>query len=252
MCFNKFKLLKNLYKNIYIAIFCFVFFVSCDKNLATSKLPYVGSIEGNHPWLVFDPTMEQGRVFECGDKQDPNVIYLVFVMKKGDAVKINLITKKITPYHFNVEKWEDVLKQTVRYESAEHFRNSKMPLWLEFRGRKEDSIVNHLYGDPNPNQLGTRVITRRTGYYYIMDDRDGFPFELLRVKIINSELDFGGLGNSTITPDGKWIIFVLDNDPSRTFIFNRNDKVSPTFQSDNEDQAIEVWKEWGKIMGAKP
>ena len=199
-------------------------------------------MEANHPWLVFDPTMEQGMLVPMGDIQDSNIVYFVFAMKDGDAVKVDLTTKKTSPFHFKVEKWEDVTKCTSMYKLGSQYENPNAPVWIEFRGKKKVGNGIHLFGDPVPNRPGVYEETRRTGYYYIMDNRDGVPVELLRVKIINAGIDFGGLGRAFISPDRKWIIYTLDGQISRTFVFNREEKIVSPFQTDHEGPAIEFWK----------
>jgi len=222
--------------SILLVLLSFALQVSCNK----PSRSYVGPMEANHPWMVFDPTKEQGRVYPCGDQNNPDVIYLVFVMKGGDAVKINLRNKEISPHHFNVAKWDDVVNQTVRFDLGYRFQNPNGPLWFEFRGGKEEKEVNHLHGDPIPVHPGTRKATRRTGYYYIMDKQGDKPIERLRVRIENSELSWGGLGSTCLSPNGKWLIFALDNNPSRIFIFDRNEKAVELFQTDRDDQILEI------------
>jgi hypothetical protein len=234
---------------IFLVSLLFTFQFSCDK----AARPYAGPMEGNHPWLVFDPAMGQGIGIPAADLKDPNIIYFVFAMRNGNAVKINLETKTITPYHFNVANWEDFQKLTKKFELGYSYEDSGGPAWIEFRGKKEERVLKQMYGDPVPNRLGTANAILRTGYYYIMDNRGGTPFELLRTKISNSELDFGGLGSTYISPNGKWLVFVLDNYLARIFVFNRDENITSIFQTDHDDQTIEVWKKWGAAtMGAKP
>ena len=74
-----------------------------------------------------------------------------------------------------------------------------------------------------------------------MDSRNNVPVELLRVKIANAEIDFGGLGTAYISPDEKWLIYVLDGYVARTFVFNREQQNIPSFQLDHEDKVTEIW-----------
>lgn len=230
--------------------------LACERGLPRER---VEAMEANHPWLVFNPTVES-QVFPFGDKQDPNTLYLVYTSagdhsKEGDAVRINLKTKESAPYHFNVPQWEDVEKITLKYSNGFRYESSDGPLWIEFRGEREDRVVNHMYGDPVPNKLGKRTAELRTGYYYIIDERNNKSVELLRVKIANSELDFV-LGNAFLSPDSNWIVFVLSDyfkiyrHPSKVFIFKRKAGVISDFKTDHNDLTIEVWN--GDKMGAKP
>ena len=96
--------LKNK-KTIIPSIILFLLVVG--STLGLFRKVSVGSMEANHPWMTFEPTREQGMPHPMGDIQDPNIVYFVFVEKSGEAVKVNLNTKEISPYHFKVEKWED-------------------------------------------------------------------------------------------------------------------------------------------------
>jgi hypothetical protein len=215
--------------------------VSCGKKSPPLPRPYVGAIEANNPWIVFDPTMEQGMVYPCGDKTDPDIVYLVFVKDGGDAMKVNLRTKVVSPYHLNIEKFENVHTHTIRYKLGYRYENHDGPLWIEFRGDKQERIVKHMYGDPVPNQPGLLKSEFRTGYYYIMDNRNKLPYELLRTKLVNSSLSWAGLGSTFTSPDGSWLIFVLDNRPSRTIIFNRKETSPARFSEGSGEQVIERW-----------
>lgn len=230
------------FKNKKIVILLVVFFLLITGfTFGLFRTVRIGSMEANHPWITFDPTKEQGMPYPMGDSHDPNIVYFVFVQKDGEAVKVNLKTKEISPYHFKVEKWEDVNKFTAKFNLGSHFENPKAPTWIEFRGKKKVGNGIHLFGDPVPNRPGIYEKTLRTGYYYIMDNRNNVSVELLRVKIANAEIDFGGLGTAYISPDEKWLIYVLDGYMARTFVFNRQEQSIPPFQIDFEDKVIETW-----------
>lgn len=218
--------------------------ISCGSRSSLSGV-YVGALEANHPWIIFDPTYEQGCVIPYADKQNCDIVYLVFGLgpKFGDAVKIDLRTKKISPYHFDVAEFADVKKFAIKYEHGFSYNDLSAPLWIEFRGKKEERVVKHLFGDPIPTRSSNRKATLRSGYYYIMDKRGNLTIELLRVKIVNSELSWAGLGMAYISPNGKWAVFTLENNPGRTFIFNRDVKDLAIFPSDHEDKALEFWKD---------
>lgn len=220
----------------------------CCKGLPRE---HVEAWEANHPWLVFELPAE-GSALPYGDKEDPSIIYLVYTTgsyngKPGDAVKINLSTKETTPYHFNVTEWEDAIKYTLDYSNGLRRHSSDGPIWVEFRGKREDRIVKHMFGDPVANKLGTYKAEMRTGYYYIMDERNAKPIELLRVKIANSEMDFGELGSACLSPDRKWIVFVtsrtfeLYKQPSKAFVFKRDGNNIFDFQNDHNDPTLERW-----------
>jgi hypothetical protein len=215
--------------------------VSCDKKSPPLPRPYVGAMEANHPWMIFDPTMEQGMVYPCGDKIDLDIVYLVFAMRGGDAMKVNLRTKEISPYHFDIEKLKDVHALTVKYNLGFRYENNTGPLMIEFRGKKEARVVKHMYGDPVPNQPGLLKSEFRTGYYYIIDHRNKLPIEVLRTKLVNSSLSWAGLGTTYTSPDGRWLIFVLYNMPSRTIFFNRIETSPTQFSEGSGEQVIERW-----------
>lgn len=233
----------------WVFLFCLTgIFISCGEQLPQA---HIGDMEANNPWIIFDPKLDEGYIIPCEDKHDPNIVYLIFEGKVGDAVKIDLRTKKVSPYHFDVSKWEDVENYTNKYNLGYHWEGPG-PLWIEFRGTIKKLKVSHMFGDPVPNQPGTRVVSIRSGYYYIMDEHDGNRIELLRVKTIDSELDFGQLGEAFLSPNKDWVIFTLGNLPQRTFIFNRKNKTPLTFPYDHDDQTQEIYKESGAKMGSKP
>ncbi len=193
---------------------------------------YVGPMEANHPWLVFDPTLEQDLPSPYADKNNPNVLYLIFIHENGLAVKIDLKTKSILPTHFTSDDGDP--GTTIRYKTADErleYVSAEKPVWEEFRGTVEKRIISYMFGNPIAAQPGTREATLRTGYWYVMDGRKEHKVELLRAKIQNSELTGGGgLGETYISPDKNWIVFTLANHPARTFIFNRESTDPETFQ----------------------
>ena len=190
-------------------------------------------MEANHPWMVFDPTMEQDLPSPYADKNDPNVLYLIFVRENGLAVRVDLKTKVISPAHFTSDDGDPAT--TTRYKIAAVTRleyvKSDEPVFEEFRGATEKRFLSHMFGFPVATKPGTREATLRTGYWYVVDHRNAHKVELLRVKIKDSELTGnGGLGETYISPDKKWIVFTLANHPARTFIFNREGTDPETFQ----------------------
>jgi hypothetical protein len=189
-------------------------------------------MEANHPWMMFDPTMEQDLPAPYADKNDPNVLYLIFVRKNGLAVKIDLKTKAISQVHFASDDGDP--GTTIRYKTADEkleYVSQDEPVWEEFRGTVEKRRIPYSFGYPISAQSGTREANLRSGYWYVMDRRKEHKVELLRVKIRNSELTGGGgLGVIYISPDKKWIVFTLANHPARAFIFNRENTDPETFQ----------------------
>lgn len=124
---------------------------------------------------------------------------------------------------------------TIPYKKAVVTRleyvSSDEPVFEEFRGTVEKRKISHMFGFPVATKPGTREATLRTGYWYVVDHRNAHKAELLRVKIKDSELTGnGGLGETCISPDKKWIVFLLANHPARTFIFNRESTDLETFQ----------------------
>lgn len=207
-------------------------FVCWKQGVASAPKDYVGPMEANHPWLVFDPTLEQDLPVPYADKHDPNVLYLIFVHRNGLAIKIDLNTRAISPAHFASDDGDPAT--TVIYKNARarlEYVSPEEPVWEEFRGTVEKRRIPYMFGHPIAAQPGTREATLRTGYWYVMDARREHKVELLRVKIQNSELTGGGgLGDTDISPNKKWIIFTLANHPARVFIFNRESTDSETFQ----------------------
>lgn len=204
-----------------------------NSGLSPAPKEYVGPMEANHPWMVFDPTLEQDYPSPFADKNYPNIVYLIFVQKNGLAVKIDLKTKAISPAHFTSDDGDP--GKTVRYKLARTWLEEvslDKPVWEEFRGMVEKRRIPYSFGYPIAAQRGTREATLRTGYWYVMDRRKEHKIELLRVKIQNSDLtDGGGLGETYISPDKKWIVFRLANHPARIFIFNRESADPETFEN---------------------
>jgi hypothetical protein len=205
----------------------------------------VGKMEANHPWLVFDPTEEQGLPGPFADKNDSNILYLIFSMRNGSAVKINLKEKIISPFFFKNDSGDPA--STSRCLLV-HTRASggwishsipgkegpseKVPIWDEFRGHTEMRRVSHLFGYPFANKPGERTATLQTGYWYVMDGREGEKVELLRVKVQNSEVGGGdGLGDLYLSPNRRWAVFrVANRNPHRIYIFDREAKTPEVFQ----------------------
>jgi hypothetical protein len=203
------------------------------RRVPPAPTEYVGSMEANHPWMMFDPTMEQDYPSPFADKKDPNIVYLIFSQKNGLAVKIDLKTKVISQAHFTSDDGDP--GTTIRYKIAVVTRleyvSSDEPVFEEFRGMVEKRKISHMFGFPVATKPGTREATLRTGYWYVVDHRNAHKAELLRVKIKDSELTGnGGLGETYISPDKKWIVFRLANHPARIFIFNRESTDPETFQ----------------------
>lgn len=205
----------------------------------------VGEMEANHPWMVFDLTLGQGLPAPYADKQDSNILYLIFVLRNGAAVKINLKEKMVTPCQFKSDDGDPVT--TIRYPSVHdrtggawlqhsipgmEAQSEKVPIWDEFRGQTETRKVSHLFGYPIANKPGERIATLQTGYWYVMDGREGKRVELLRMKVKNSELTGDdSIGNFYLSPNKKWGVFqVANHNPYRIFIFDREAKTSEVFQ----------------------
>jgi hypothetical protein len=195
---------------------------------------YVGNMEANHPWLIFDPTLEQGLVHPYGDKTDPMILYLTFVGRNGDAVKVDLKTKSITPYHFPVNRRGDIDELAQRWKLSD-FGST----WTEFRGVKETRRVWHVFGYPFPDRLGKTLMELRTGYYYIMDRRGNTDIELLRVKIENSDLS-SGLGELYRSPDDKWLVFRLASYSQKVYIFSRAEMEPKHFDSGTTEKVLDT------------
>jgi hypothetical protein len=205
-----------------------------------------GPLEANHPWIVFDPTDKQDLPVPFSDNQDPNILYLIFVMEDGSAVKINLAGKTITPCQFKNDHGDPAI--TVRYLSVsdragkgggwidystkeKNGLTERVPIWDEFRGQTEKRRVSHMYGYPFPTKPGERDAWIQTGSWYVMDERHGKKIELLRVKIKDSELVGGdSLGDMYLSPNKRWIVFTIANHPARTFIFDREAKTPEVFE----------------------
>jgi len=202
---------------------------------------YVGDMEANHPWLVFDPTPEQGIVYPYGDKADPMILYMTFVRTRGDAVRVDLRTKSITPYHFPVSRREDIDNLAQPWGSSD-FGST----WTEFRGVKGTRRVWHVFGYPFPERLGKTLMELRTGYYYVMDRRENSDIELLRVKIENSDLSWGGgLGTLNRSPDNKWLVFQLASYTPRVHIFSRDELEPKRFDQGGAEKMLETFHKFG-------
>lgn len=204
----------------------------------------IGDMEANHPWMVINPTLEQGRLPSAyTDKYDSNVLYLVFVGENGSALKVDLQNKGVTVCRFKSDQGDPAI--TVPYYAV-HNRSSggslsipgkdspreKIPIWDEIRGRTEIRRVSHMFGYPFANKPGERTATLQTGYWYVMDERNGRKVELLRLKVKNSELTGGdSIGDMDLSPNKRWIVFsVANQNPRRVFIFDRESRTPEAFQ----------------------
>jgi len=223
-------------RRVWITAFTGLFFllalVCWNRRVPSSLNEYVGPMEANHPWLVFDPTLEQDLPSPFADKNDPNILYLIFVQENGLAIKIDLKAKAVSPVRFTSDHGDPTT--TIRYKTARtklEYVNPDDPVWEEFRGTVQKQSIRDTFGHPLDGQPGTRETTLRNGYWYVMDQRKEQKVELLRTKIQNSDLmGNGGLGEAYISPDKKWIVFTLANHPARTFIFSRETTDPETFQ----------------------
>lgn len=200
------------------------------RSLTALPRAQIGGMEANQPWMIIDPAMGQRITVPYMDRENPNVLYLVVVGKEGEAIRINLETKGISSYRFNVSNWKEVKTQADPCHAGLHYdfsgyycfyKTEQSSLRAEFRGQEEARMVRHLFGYPWANEPSIRRAELRTGSWYIMDERGGHKVELLRVKIENAELNFFDLGDMHISPDERWLIFWLSNLNGRVFIFDR-------------------------------
>jgi hypothetical protein len=212
---------------IAVILICGIFYLRHKRKLPSA---HVGAMEANQPWIIVDPPIGIGPTFPYLDKQDLNILYLVKVSGKGEAIKINLKDRTISPYKFDVSNWEEVDKRAEPFLNGEPMYNPESPIWADFRGKIQTQETRHLYGYPWPNEPGMRQAVLRSGYWFVMDRRDGRNVELLRVKVQNAEIESGDLGHIEISHNGKWIAFFLSNINSRVFIFNREYAERETFK----------------------
>jgi hypothetical protein len=200
------------------------------RSLMTVPHARIHAMEANHPWMIVEPDRNQDVTVPYLDKHDPNILYLVVVQSKGEAIRVDLKTQITSSYKFDVNKWEEVGNLVIHCLRGHHYdfsgyycfnNTQRSSLWAEFRGQGETKTVRHQYGYPWANEPGLRKAEFRTGGWYIMDERNGRKIELLRVKIQMAELNFFDLGDLYITPDERWAIFRLSNINGRVFIFDR-------------------------------
>jgi len=230
------------------AIGCFVVILGgwqwSRMRLPSPPPEVVGNMEANHPWMVIDPSGDQGLPSPFADKKDSNILYLIFVMRNGSAIKINLREKTSTPCWFKGDDGDPAV--STRYlpvinrmggawlnhsVSGKEATPERISIWDEFRGLTEMRRVAHTFGYPFANKRGERIATLQTGYWYVMDGREGKKVELLRVKIKNSEVGGGGgLGDLDLSPNKRWAVFTVANrNPHRVFIFDREAKTPEVF-----------------------
>lgn len=193
---------------------------------------YIGDIEANTPFITLDPSVyyqiKYNFVTPYYDKLDNSIIYLAFVNGAGDSVKIDLKSKTVTPYHFDVKKWEDIDNLAIPYILGDHPPSS--PISIELRGREFTHSVLHLFGFPYPNSVGTYQAHFRFGYWYVMDNRNGTKVSLLRIRVWNSELNWDGFGDAYVSPDGKWTVFQVGGIHPTVYIFDRTATGSEDFK----------------------
>lgn len=189
---------------------------------------YVGEVEINNPYTVFNANSQEQRVISpYVDKQDPNIIYLTFVQENGDSAKIDLKTKVVTPFHFEVNKWEEIKNLAIPFDPAVHRPGS--PISIELRGREFTHSVIHLFGFPYPDSLGTYQARFRFGHWYVMDNRSGSKVSLLRIRVWNSDLNWDEFGDAYVSPDGRWTVFQMRGIHPTVYIFDRNATGSKDF-----------------------
>ncbi len=184
---------------------------------------YIGEIESNSPHIVFKANSYEQRILRpYADKKDPNILYLAFVGEDGNSVRVDLKTKTITPFRFNVVKWEEIRNLAIEYNQGSSRRCFEQPpISWELRGRKISHSVFHLFGFPYPSDVGTYQGEFRFGYWYIVDKREERKVGLLRVRVWNSELNGSGIGSDYISPDGKWAVFQVGGVSPWVYIFDR-------------------------------
>lgn len=74
-----------------------------------------------------------------------------------------------------------------------------------------------------------------------MDKRNEIPFEVIRCKIQNSGIGFGGLGVLHRSPDDRWLIFARDGWRSQIIIIRRDVTTSPRFADGNDLEVVEKY-----------
>ena|ERR1035438_5337839 len=217
----------------WIALLCFgVLFGALlwIRHLNAVPRAHISGMEANQPWIVIDPRIGARTTVPYMDKQNPNILYLVVVSTRGEAIRVDLTTKQSSTYWFDVKEWEQVdnlanhclhCEPTDYYGFYSHHVNQFLTLYAEYRGEKETRTVRHMFGYPWANEPGLRTAELRSGVWYIGDMRDGHRNDMLRVKVKNAELTKWDLGDLYISPDERWAIFRLSNRNGRIFIFDR-------------------------------
>lgn len=117
----------------------------------------VGNIEVNNPWLTIEPGDIHEMTTPFGDKDNLDVVYLTFVTKEGDAIRVDLKTKQITQYHFPVKNWNEIDKFAIHWKRSDYSST-----WTEFRGKREIKKEWSLFGYPFPDRVGKTLNEYRT------------------------------------------------------------------------------------------
>jgi hypothetical protein len=204
---------------------------------------HVGGVEVNNPWMIVNPP-HSGFGAPYADRADPNVLYVAYIGIGGEALRIDLINKKVTPYRFNVEKYEDIDKFANKFEpgldqhTGDFMLDKDLP-WnpgrQEFRGWAFSRPTLHMFGFPVATEPGIRKITYAFGRWVLVDHQGDEKAELVRYHMWNMEKEYFGFNSNDfdISPDGKWATYRLPHGLQPIFIFKR----------DSKDGSVSHWRD---------
>lgn len=172
------------------------------------------------PWMTLNFIKGQGIPVPFSDKDDSNILYLIFLRGDGRAIKIHLDTQAVLPIQFHDEGPEAT--RIAQYEiGAPHLFNVT-PLKWQFQGSVENRDVYHLFGFPWPSAPMTRKAQLRSGDWRLMDIRDGEWMELLRFRVRNSERKDSEFGDLHISLGSKWVVLIDPDISSKIYLFRRD------------------------------
>jgi hypothetical protein len=175
---------------------------------------------GEKPWITLDPVRSQGNPVPFGDRDHPDLLYLVYLHGDNRAIKVDLNVRSTAPIQFR-DEGKDV-PRIAQYDLGGPHLFNMTPLKWQFQGTVESHEVYHVFGSPLPNAPTTRTALLRTGTWSLVDTRNGQPMELLRFEVRNSERKEDDFGDLYISLNSRWIVFIDASFSSKIYVFRRD------------------------------
>lgn len=197
-------------------------FLLLASSLACNQ-PKVGAFVPNHPWMIYESN-SQGVCY--ADIDNPDILYIIFALEEGNAIRIDLCKKTTTPCKFKTKHGEP--GKTVIYHPENVYEEKSLS--LKFKGTMETRKIKQWFGWPGKEYQGTRSVVYYTGTWFVLDKRGIGDIELFHLDVANVEDDVG-FGSFDVSPDGKWLVAQMPIMPFKNYqfryhIFNREDIIT--------------------------